>query len=131
MCFVDEFILNAAVQNPQELYVNEFDSVNLSCPVNSQRDLSALNILWRKSGAVLRMANANQIQNAFNYIIPSVNRADAGIYECIVVSTIYGNMTVDSLKKILHVNCKSVFLTETVFESFVFVCSRSGSENRL
>ncbi|XP_065827187.1 peroxidasin homolog [Oscarella lobularis] len=100
----DGFILNAAVPNPQELDVNEFDSVNLSCPVNSQGDLSALNILWRKSGAVLRMANANQIQNAFNYMLPSAKRNDAGIYECIVVSIIYGNMTVDSLKKILHVN---------------------------
>ena len=120
MCFVDGFILNAAVPNPQELDVNEFDSVNLSCPVNSQGDLSALNILWRKSGAVLRMANANQIQNAFNYMLPSAKRNDAGIYECIVVSIIYGNMTVDSLKKILHVNCKSVFLTEALILEFVF-----------
>ena len=86
--------------------MNEFDRVNLSCPVNLQGDLGGLNIEWRKSNVVLRTAKANEVQDTFHYVIPSANRNDAGVYQCIVVSTIYENMTVDSIRKILHVNCK-------------------------
>ena len=107
MCNLDNFILNTTIaQKSEEFSVNEFDRVNLSCPVNLQGDLGDLNIEWRKSDVVLRAAKANRVQDAFHYVIPSANRKDAGIYECIVVSKIYGNMTVDSLQKILHVNCK-------------------------
>ena len=82
-------------QKSEEFSVNEFDRVNLSCPVNLQGDLGDLNIEWRKSDVFLRAAKANRVQDAFHYVIPSANRKDAGIYECIVVSTIYGNMTVE------------------------------------
>ena len=122
ICNADNFILNTSIaQNSQQLFVNEFDRVNLSCPVNLQGDLGDLNIEWRKFDVVLRAAKANRVHDAFHYVIPSANRNDAGMYKCVVVSTIYGNMTVDSLQKILHVNCKCHSSTYAFLLNFLCV----------
>ena len=114
----------------EELSVNEFDRVNLSCPVNLQGDLGDLNIEWRNSDLVLRTAKANRVQDAFHYVVPFANRNDAGMHKCIVFSTIYGNMMADSLQKILHVKCKS-HSSNLCASSEFRVCSWSSSENRV
>ena len=94
----------------QTLDVNETDSVVLKCRINPQDDLLDLFVQWRRSGDVIQSKDSNEqsIVGEFDYTLKSVNRKDAGVYQCVVISQNDGAVIIDSgTSTTLDVNCKS------------------------
>ncbi|XP_065846063.1 neural cell adhesion molecule 2-like isoform X2 [Oscarella lobularis] len=93
-----KFIIDTAESNPKTLDVNETDSVVFKCRINPQNDLLDLIVQWRRSGDVIQSKDSNErsIVGEFDYTLKSVNRKDAGVYQCVVISQNDGAVIIDS-----------------------------------
>ncbi|XP_065840743.1 uncharacterized protein [Oscarella lobularis] len=85
-------------QDPSSGIVDEGFQLSFSCGFNRQADISLLTIQWRRNGVSVYEKALSDLTTPFVYKIQKASPADAGLYECVVVSRSDGDYVIDTLK---------------------------------